>query len=631
MNNNKQNHKVKVLCVPNICSKIKGQNLSCVIKNYDFIRQLQLADTIFNGETNVDILIGADLYWQFVTGETKRSEKCNLVAINSIFGWVISGPNECVNGNHNSTVCTSTAHVLKISCNENEMLKLNENIIDVKRFGSCKKLIQVTTWVLRFVKNIKSKITKIEVLKLPYLNNDEFEYSKKLWLLANQKELLTSDRFRDLQNSLRLELFDDGFYRSTGRLSYGKSLPYSLKEPILLKRDHFLTRLIVWDAHLKVKHNGERQTLAEVRNEYWIPRGKSLVKQILKQCITCRKLNARPYNYPQSPNLPSVRLNEDNCLSGIGVDYSGAVYCKNVFSSDNVDEDDMYKCYIVIYTCASTRGVVLDVVPDGTAETFIYNLRKFISRRGCPKVILSDNGGLFIADSTQLFVNQRNIKWDFSLPKAPCYGGFWERLIGQVKRCLKKVLGRTSLDFYQLQTLNSRPLGVLYDDDMEQILTPNHLLFGQKLNIENIYGEFQLKNNINLKKYKEYIDNLLTHFWNRWRSEYVPSLREFHKLYRKTNNIPNVGDIVNIYEEKQPRQTWLLGRIISLIKGKDDQVRGAVIFLDKTRKTIETPINKLYPVEFQDEFNRNDDVNTNSLRPKRNAAIIGELKRKFNS
>ena len=135
---------------------------------------------------------------------------------------------------------------------------------------------------------------------------------------------------------------------------------------------------------------------------------------------------------------------------------------------------------------------------------------------------------------------------------------------------------------------------------MEPILTPNHLLFGRKLNIENIYGEFQMKNNINLKKYKEYIDNLLTHFWNRWRSEYVPSLREFHKLYRKTNSIiPNVGDIVNIYEGKQPRQTWLLGRIISLIKGKDYQVRGAVIFLGKTRKTIERPINKLYPVEFK--------------------------------
>ena len=72
--------------MPKICSKIKGQNLNCVIKNHNFIRDLQLADTGFNSEENVDILIGADLYWQFVTGKTKRSESCNLVAINFIFG-----------------------------------------------------------------------------------------------------------------------------------------------------------------------------------------------------------------------------------------------------------------------------------------------------------------------------------------------------------------------------------------------------------------------------------------------------------------------------------------------------------------------------------------------------------------
>ena len=61
---------------------------------------------------------------------------------------------------------------------------------------------------------------------------------------------------------------------------------------------------------------------------------------------------------------------------------------------------------------------------------------------------------------------------------------------------------RRTLDFYQLQTviqeieliLNSRPLGVLYDNDMEQILTPNHLLFGRKLNLENVCSDSYLEN-----------------------------------------------------------------------------------------------------------------------------------------
>ena len=162
----------------------------------------------------------------------------------------------------------------------------------------------------------------------------------------------------------------------------------------------------------------------------------------------------------------------------------------------------MYKCYIVISTCASTRGVVLHLVPDASAETFINSLAKFISRRGCPQITLSDNGSPFIIDITQILVASKNVKWDINLANAQRYGGFWERLIGQVKRCLKKVLGRTTLDFYQLQTviqeieliLNSRPLGVMYDNDMEQILTPNHLLFGRKLNLENVRSDFNLEN-----------------------------------------------------------------------------------------------------------------------------------------
>ena len=36
-----------------------------------------------------------------------------------------------------------------------------------------------------------------------------------------------------------------------------------------------LTRLIVTEARNRFKHNSERQALAKVRNEYWIPTGKS--------------------------------------------------------------------------------------------------------------------------------------------------------------------------------------------------------------------------------------------------------------------------------------------------------------------------------------------------------------------
>ena len=370
--------------------------------------------------------------------------------------------------------------------------------------------------------------------QLPYISTDELEEAKLLWLRVNHLDIKFNNNFKNLENSLRLSLDDNGLYRSTGSLSQGKALAFSTKKPILLNRNHELTPLIVLDAHKTIKHSGERHTLTEVRYQYWIPRSKSFIKKILNKCVTCKKLNSRPYNYPISPDLLSVRLNDDVSFSGTGVDYSGVLYCKNLFNSNSIDEDDMYKCYIVIYTYESTSGVVLDLVPDASAEAFVNSLSKFISRRGCPQIILADNGSLFMADITQNFVVSKNVKWDFNLANAPWYGGFWERLIGQVKRCLKKVLGRTTLDFYQLKIviqeieliLNSRPLGVLYDDDMEQILTPNHLLFGRNLNLENVRSNFNLESEVELKKCVNH-NNILTHFWNRWRSVYVPSLREY--------------------------------------------------------------------------------------------------------
>ena len=49
------------------------------------------------------------------------------------------------------------------------------------------------------------------------------------------------------------------------------------------------------------------------------------------------------------------------------------------------------------------------------------------------------------------------------------------------------------LNFYELQTVtneielvsNSRPLGVLHDDDLEEPLTSNHLLYGHQLHFNN--------------------------------------------------------------------------------------------------------------------------------------------------
>ena len=71
--------------------------------------------------------------------------------------------------------------------------------------------------------------------------------------------------------------------------------------------------------------------------------------------------------------------------------------------------------------------------------------------------------------------------------------------------------------------------------------------------------------------------------------------------------MPEVNDLVIIYEEKVPRQQWCVGRIIEILPGRDGHIRGAKVFVGRTKTILERPINKLYPIEFAKESNLSQD------------------------
>ena len=97
---------------------------------------------------------------------------------------------------------------------------------------------------------------------------------------------------------------------------------------------------------------------------------------------------------------------------------------------------DPYMCYQfmvdkmlfiehIISTCAASRAVILDVVNSSNTQNFIQSFKRFIARRGCPSIMISDNGASFTADETQKFVADRFIEWKFSVAKATNWGGMW--------------------------------------------------------------------------------------------------------------------------------------------------------------------------------------------------------------
>lgn len=144
------------------------------------------------------------------------------------------------------------------------------------------------------------------------------------------------------------------------------------------------------------------------------------------------------------------------------------------------------KRWVCLFTCVAVRAVHLEVVQNLTAEEGLLALRRMISTRGIPVLITSDNATNFKLMSEILeapFCVERNIRWRFIPQLAPWFGGFYERLVGIVKNCLKRTLEKHPLDDDQLSTIikeieaviNTRPLTCV-DSELTHILKPADFL-----------------------------------------------------------------------------------------------------------------------------------------------------------
>ena len=313
----------------------------------------------------------------------------------------------------------------------------------------------------------------------------------------------------------------------------------------------------------------------------------------------------------------SCRPNSDDfAFSNVGVDYAGPLYVKDIY----LQTEQMFKAHISLYTCMSSRAIHLDLVPDASTTAFIRCFKRFIGRRGIPSLVLSDNAKTFKSAELKNFVTSRGMKWRYNVPRAPWWGGFFERMVRSVKRCLKKTLRNARLTYEELLTLliqiegvlNSRPLTYVCEDGGEP-LTPSHLVVGRRLlspPTEFLVKDPQYKNSQeDLLKRERHLRTVLQHFWKRWQKDYLTQLREHHSPRRQKDPVINVGDVVLVHEDKVSRLNWSIGKVDKLIVGADGKVRAAVVKTIGQRGSpivLKRPVQKLFPVELSVE--KNSDV-----------------------
>ncbi|UYV72914.1 hypothetical protein LAZ67_10001150 [Cordylochernes scorpioides] len=179
-----------------------------------------------------------------------------------------------------------------------------------------------------------------------------------------------------------------------------------------------------------------------------------------------------------------------------------------------------------------SKAIYIELVTNLTTEAFLAALRRFISRRGRPAEINTDNATNFVGAYKDLrrlfnsnihdFASSEEIKWNFIPPSSPHFGGLWEAGIKYVKYHLRSIVGKTKLTFEELSAvltqieacLNSRPLCPLTDDPEDlTALTAGHFLIGMPLTaVPSQVGE----SGSSLKGKWQLVEQIKTDFWKRW-------------------------------------------------------------------------------------------------------------------
>ena len=101
-------------------------------------------------------------------------------------------------------------------------------------------------------------------------------------------------------------LIKKNILRVGGRLKNANAHP-DVKHQVILSSHHHLSKLIISDIHFKNAHIGREHTLYLLRNEYWIPACRGVIRKILSNCLYCKRVNLRPKAQIMA-NLPKDRL-----------------------------------------------------------------------------------------------------------------------------------------------------------------------------------------------------------------------------------------------------------------------------------------------------------------------------------
>ena len=482
-----------------------------------------------------------------------------------------TGPNAA---QHNTTLSPPETETSCKFPSEDETQDVT-NEIDVRRFSSWSKLLNVTAKVIQVKYNWYHKYEPID-------EHEALEKAEKCWYLSMMKmtkQMMTTTKLP----SFNVETIDGIIYAMTRTTTEN----YNPDKLMILSPRHPVTRLILREIH-EVDHKGVQHTVARSRLKYWIPRCGQIVRKIKANCFTCRLKDAVAIRQQMAP-MPSFRTKSSPVWNNSMIDLFGPIQIK-----DFVNQRTTRKTWAVLITCLSTRACQAYLAQSFSTDDLLLVLMKHEARNGAPSNYYSDLGSQIVgADRvmTEASINiekeklnkygkKNRTRFHFGAAHHPEGQGAVERLVQEMKKSLKVLTKNYILSFNEMDTalaeasylVNCRPLQISPTLGDDGFICPNDIIMGRSDKAPVL--DYIL--DTTLTKRVSHIRRMSLEFWEKWCNSYYQSLVKYHKWRLKYRNC-EVGDVVLVLDKEAPKGKFTLGIIDSVKVDSDGLIRKVTV------------------------------------------------------
>ena len=129
------------------------------------------------------------------------------------------------------------------------------------------------------------------------------------------------------------------------------------KYPIYLPARASFTRNLVEKVHCETIHGDVGLTMPAVREQYWVPKLRSLAKSVRSKCYGCKRLTTTPVTAPAPGLLQEDRTTIRAAFEIVGVDFAGPIRYKQNKKSESKGYLAIYFLHLTILGCCYLKQI----------------------------------------------------------------------------------------------------------------------------------------------------------------------------------------------------------------------------------------------------------------------------------